>query len=68
MRGSVMGKLVPGGRTHKTWCELWAVWVDETASNAPAETGDRCTCDELTLEDMLEWWGSPVRVGLTSTA
>ena len=52
-----MGKLVPGGREHHTWCSLWAVWDNSPGSPAVDDLEASCTCGELVVEDVLTWWG-----------
>lgn len=59
--GLVMGRLVEGGREHHTWCSLWAVWNNEPGAPAVDDLEHRCTCGELTVDDLIGWFGSRPR-------
>lgn len=60
---SPFGRIVLDGERHRSWCALWAAW-----HNPLADVGmsPRCTCGELTVEDIVAWWALQARQSVTS--
>jgi len=56
--GRRFGQLVAGGRDHRVWCGLWAVWG--SGRPMPAALVDllapSCTCGELDVVELVTWW------------
>lgn len=55
---SPFGRIVLDGERHRSWCGLWAVWSPDMRG---VGTSHRCTCDELTVEDLIAWWAFQAR-------